>query len=70
MVNCCAEESTKQEKCDIIHIKIPLILCYEVGCSLMSLGYGGRADKSGNVYEDHFFAKLLLDLLLERLISI
>ncbi len=36
----------------------------------MSLGYGGRADKSGNVYEDHFFAKLLLDLLLERLISI
>ncbi len=36
----------------------------------MALERGGRGDKSGNQYEDRFFAKLLLELLLERLISI
>ena len=36
----------------------------------MSLERGGRGDKGGNQYEDRFFAKLLLDVLLERLTSI
>ena len=36
----------------------------------MSLERGGRGDKEGNRYEDRFFAKLLLELLLEKLISI
>lgn len=36
----------------------------------MALERGGRGDKGGNQYEDRFFAKLLLELLLERLISI
>ena len=31
----------------------------------MSLERGGRGDKEGNRYEDHFFAKLLLELLQE-----
>lgn len=36
----------------------------------MSLELGGRADKSGNTYENRFFAELLLELLQERLCSI
>lgn len=36
----------------------------------MSLERGGRGDKGGNRYEDRFFAKLLLDLLLEKLCSV
>lgn len=36
----------------------------------MSLERGGRSDKGGNQYEDRFFAKLLIDLLLEKLTSI
>lgn len=36
----------------------------------MSLERGGRGDKEGNRYEDRFFAKLLLELLLEKLVSI
>lgn len=36
----------------------------------MSLEHGGRGDKEGNRYEDRFFAKLLLELILERLVSI
>ena len=36
----------------------------------MSLERGGRGDKSGNRYEDRFFAQLVLELLLERLVSI
>ena len=36
----------------------------------MSLELGGRADKEGNRYEDRFFVKLVLELLLERLVSI
>ena len=36
----------------------------------MSLERGGRGDKGGNQYEDRFFAKLLLDVLLERLTSV
>ena len=39
------------------------------GCS-MSFERGGRGDKDGNRYEDRFFAKLVLDLLLEKLVSI
>ena len=36
----------------------------------MSFERGGRGDKDGNRYEDRFFAKLVLDLLLEKLVSI
>lgn len=36
----------------------------------MSFEGGGRGDKDGNRYEDRFFAKLVLDLLLEKLVSI
>lgn len=36
----------------------------------MSFERGGRGDKDGNRYEDRFFAKLILDLLLEKLITI
>ena len=36
----------------------------------MSLERGGRGDKGGNQYEDRFFAKLLLDVLSERLTSV
>ena len=36
----------------------------------MSLEYGGRADKTGNTYENRFLAKLLLDLIQERFCSI
>lgn len=36
----------------------------------MSLELGGRGDKEGNRYEDRFFAKLVLELLLERYVSI
>ena len=36
----------------------------------MSLETGGRADKGGNRYENRFLAKLWIDLIRERLISI
>lgn len=36
----------------------------------MSLESGGRADKTGNIYENRFLAKLLLDLIQEQLYSI
>lgn len=36
----------------------------------MSLERGGRGDKEGNRYEDRFFAKLLLELFMEKLVSI
>lgn len=36
----------------------------------MSFERGGRGGKDGNRYEDRFFAKLVLDLLLEKLVSI
>ena len=36
----------------------------------MSLENGGRADKAGNIYENRFLAKLLLDLIQEQLYSI
>lgn len=41
-----------------------------MGYCSMSLERGGRGDKEGNRYENRFFAKLVLDLLLENLISI